>query len=117
MPFGRGFATASFLILIALACIAVARRFEKERRLLAKLKERKAYDPSQGVRVSELSEDERHTVSDLTQAGVLRGHGNVRYIERAALASFKLKRVFLAISGALAALAIAAGMAFIILTR
>jgi hypothetical protein len=67
--------------------------------------------------VSELSEDERHTVSDLTQAGVLRGHGNVRYIERAALASFKLKRVFLAISGALAALAIAAGMAFIILTR
>ena len=117
MPFGRGFATASLLILIALGCIVVARRFERERRLLAKLKERKAYDPSCGVRVNELSDDERLTVSDLTHAGVLRGHGNVRYIERAALSSFKLKRIFLAISGALAALVVAAGMAFIILKR
>jgi hypothetical protein len=117
VPFGRGFATASLLILIALACIAIARRFEKERRLIAKLNQAKAFDPSCGVRVSELSEDERHTVSDLTSAGVLRGHGNVRYIERAALASFKLKRIFLAISSALAALAIAVGIAFLILKR
>jgi len=117
VPFGRGFATAAILILIALACIAVARRFENERRLLAKLNARKAYDPSCGIRVSELSEPERLTVSDLTNAGVLRGHGNVRYIERAALASFKLKRIFLAIAGALAAAALASGLAFIILMR
>lgn len=117
MPFGRGFATASLLILVALACIAISRRFEKERRLIAKLNKHKAFDPSRGVRVNELSDDEQLTASDLTHAGVLRGHGNVRYIERAALASFKWKRIFLAIFAALAALAVAAGMAFLILRR
>jgi hypothetical protein len=117
MPFGRGFATAAILILIALACIAIARRFEKERRLIAKLRSRQATDPSRAIRVNELSEDERHTVSDLTQAGVLRGHGNARYLEPAALTSFRTKRIFLAASGALAALLVAALMAFLILSR
>jgi hypothetical protein len=117
VPFGRGFATASLLILIALACIAIARRFEKERRLIAKLNQRKAFDPSCGVRLNELNDDERLTASDLSSAGVLRGHGNVRYIERAALAAFKLKRISLAIASGLAALAIAIGIAFVILRR
>lgn len=117
MPFGRGFATASLLILIALACSAVARRLEKERRLIAKLRSRQACDPSRAIRVNELSDDERHTVSGLTQAGVLRGHGNARYLELTALASFRLKRVLLALSGALAALAVAALVAFLILKR
>jgi hypothetical protein len=115
--FGRGFATASILILVALACIAVARRFEKERRLIAKLRHQKAFDPSRAIRVNELSDDERHTVSDLTAAGVLRGHGNARYLEQDALASFRTKRIILALSGSLAALALAALMAFLILGR
>jgi hypothetical protein len=117
VPFGRGFATASILILVALACIAIARRFEKERRLIAKLHTQKAFDPSRAIRVNELSDDERMTVSDLTQAGVLRGHGNARYLELTALSSFRIKRIFLACSGALAALAVAALMAFLILKR
>jgi hypothetical protein len=33
---GRGFATAAALILIALVCIAVARRIEQERRALGR---------------------------------------------------------------------------------
>jgi hypothetical protein len=117
VPFGRGFATASILILVALACIAVARRFEKERRFIGKLRQQKAFDPSRAIRVSDLSDDERLTAADLTAAGVLRGHGNARYLEPAALAAFRNKRIVLAVSGALAALAVAAVMAFLILSR
>jgi hypothetical protein len=117
VPFGRGFATASLLILVALACIAVARRFERERRLIAKLNRQKAFEPSRAIRVNELTDAERLTASDLTAAGVLRGHGNARYLERGALASFKTKRIVLALSGALAALAVAALLAFLVLGR
>ena len=49
MP-GRGFASAAALIAIALACLAITRKLERERRLLAKLRKRAAA----GITLTEL---------------------------------------------------------------
>ncbi|MGQ0835143.1 MAG: hypothetical protein ACT4O5_09535 [Gammaproteobacteria bacterium] len=115
--FGRGFATALCLILIALVCIAVARRFERERRLLAKLGQRDAFDAARALDVLQLSEDERDTVADLTHAGVLREQGGAHYIDPESLARFRRKRRRIALTGALGALALAALVAALILGR
>jgi hypothetical protein len=117
MPFGRGFATAAVLILIALACIATVRRLERERRLITKLTRQDAFDMARAIRLDQLTDDEQDTVRGLTAAGVLRGRGNARYIERTGLASFRRKRIGLAISGAVAALIVAGLAAFVILQR
>ncbi|HKZ74172.1 MAG TPA: hypothetical protein VJ011_08910 [Steroidobacteraceae bacterium] len=115
--FGRGFATALCLVLIALACIAVARRFERERRLIAKLRRRDAFDADRALSARHLSDDERDTVTDLTRAGVLRERGGSHYIDAASLAVFRRKRVRVALSGALVALAVCAFVAAAILGR
>lgn len=115
MPFGRGFATALILILIALACIAIARRLEKERRFIGKLCTLKAFDPSNAVRLDQLTPDELATVADLTSAGVLHGRGNIRYLEQSAFAAFRRKRIRLTLLGAVTALAVAGLMVLLIL--
>ena len=60
MGSGRGFATAVLLILIALTCIAFAKRMERERRLLQKLREHDGQ-----VSFDELTDDERDTAEAL----------------------------------------------------
>jgi hypothetical protein len=106
---GRGFATAVFLIVIALTCIAFAKRLERERRLLRKLRE------GNGTVSSEtLTEDERDTAESLAHVGVLRKDRN-RYMHAEGLATFKSKRLRLALSGAAAALLLAILIAFILL--
>jgi hypothetical protein len=114
----KGFLTALFLVVIALACIAVARRFERERRLLGKLRARAAFDPGHALDSRELSADERDTAADLQQAGVLREAGaGACYVDPESLASFRRKRMRVAFSGALGALAVAALVAVLILGR
>src|SRR5262245_38679106 len=106
---GRGFATAVFLIVIALTCIAFAKRLERERRLLKKLR------ANQGsVSSSALNEDERAVAESLASVGVLR-NARDRYGLSEGLASFKRKRLRLALSGAAAALLLAIVIAFILL--
>jgi hypothetical protein len=114
---GRGFVTALLLIVIALACITVARRIERERRLIAKLRARDAYDAARALDTGQLDADERDTAADLAQAGVLRRGGNAHYLDLQSLATFKRKRVRFAVSGALMALAVAALVAVLVLGR
>lgn len=117
MPLGRGFATAVVLILVLLAFAALGRRLARERRLIAKLQQLKAFDISRAIRVDQLSEDERETVRSLTAAGVLRGRGNARYLEQSALKTLRRKRIGLVVSGALGGIIVVALAAFFILQR
>src|SRR5688500_1817532 len=105
--FGRGFLTALLLVFIALACISVARRLERERRLLAKLRGQEAFDAARALAAQQLTADERDTAADLLQAGVLRERAGAHYIDAERLATFRRKRVRFAFTGALGALALA----------
>jgi hypothetical protein len=106
---GRGFATAVVLVVIALTCITFAKRLERERRLLRKLRENEGT-----VSFNSLSEDERDTAESLTKAGVLR-KDRTRFVHSEGLKAFKQKRVRLALSGAAAALLLGVVVAFILL--
>src|SRR5215468_11073033 len=99
---GRGFFTAVSLILIALTCIAFAKRIERERRFLRKLRENDGK-----VSLDELTDDERDTAETLRAAGVLRKDRDRGYVQPDALRLFKQKRIRFALSGALVALVLA----------
>jgi Flp pilus assembly protein TadB len=109
MPFGRGFATAFCLILIALTCIAIAKRLERERRLLRKLRENGT------ISLDAMSENERDTAESLRHAGVLRMDRDRGYVQPAGLQEFRRKRVRFALSGALVALVLALLVAVVLL--
>jgi hypothetical protein len=108
MP-GRGLATAASLILIALTCIAIAKRLERERRLIQKLRE------TGPVPLDELSGDERDTARSLQEAGVLRVDQKRGYLQPEGLRQFRSKRVRFALTGALIALALCLVVAYILL--
>jgi hypothetical protein len=107
---GRGFFTAVVLILIALTCIAFAKRIERERRFLRKLRENDGK-----VSFTDLTDDERDTAESLRAAGVLRTDGARGYVKPDALKVFKQKRIRFALSGALVALVLAMLVAVILL--
>ncbi len=109
MPAGRGFATAVCLILIALTCIAIAKRLERERRLLRKLRE------SGTLSLEGLTDDERDTAEALREAGVLHMDRSRGYVKPEGLREFRRKRVRFALSGALIALVFAMLVAAILL--
>jgi hypothetical protein len=102
-------------VLIALCCISVVRKFERERRLLRKLRGRGAIDTSSSVPLGELTDDERDSVRSLAYGGVLVIRQNSCYVQSAQLPVFRRKRVRLALSGGLAALALALTVAVLIL--
>ncbi len=113
----RGFAAAATLIVIALACLAVSRKLERERRLLRKLRARAALDPADGLGLDELSADERYAAESLAAAGVLAIRQSRCHIRAAELATFRRKRIRLALSGAVLAFALACMLAALILRR
>jgi hypothetical protein len=113
----RGFATAFLLVLIALTCIATARRLERERRLIATLRARQALTPQRAVSVELLSPDEQDTARDLMAAGVVQGDARRCYLEPATLGRFRRKRTRLALAGASGALALAVVTAWLVLRR
>jgi hypothetical protein len=115
MPAGRGFATAVCLVLIALVCIGIAKRLERERRLLRKLRARLAFDAQHGVSLEELTDGECEIVTSLERAGVLRVDRNHCHLEPVGYAAFRRKRLRLTLSGALMALALAVLVAFTLL--
>lgn len=106
---GRGFATAATLILIALTCIAISKRLERERRLIRKLRETGV------VALDRMSDDERDTAESLRAAGVLHMEGNRGYVQPKGLRAFKAKRLRFAVSGAAIALLLAVLVAFVLL--
>jgi hypothetical protein len=115
---GRGLASAAALIAIALACLTVTRKLERERRLLAKLRRRGAIDSgSAGIALDELSEDERDAAESLAAAGVLelaRKRVSIRTVE---LGTFRRKRLRLMVVGGLGAFLLACLVAVLILRR
>ena len=104
----RGLATAGSLILIALTCIAIAKRLERERRLVRRLREG-------AVSISSLSDDERDTAEHLRAAGVVRMDSKRGVIEPVALREFQQKRLRFALTGAMVALALGFVVAYAIL--
>jgi hypothetical protein len=114
---GRGFASAAALIGIALACLTISRRFERERRLLAKLRTRGALDSAGDIPLSELSEGERDAADSLVAAGVLGIRQNRCYIRGVELRTFRRKRLRLMVSGAFGALLLCCLVALVILRR
>ena len=116
MP-GRGLLAVACLVFIALGCISVVRKLERERRLLSKLRRRGAVDAGSLVPLSELSEDERDCAQLLAVAGVLTIRQNGCYLRSTEMPVFRRKRVRLALSGGLAALVLALVVAVLILHR
>ena len=114
MP-GRGLLAVACLVFIALCCISVVRKLERERRLLKKLRGRGAGDPAMAL--SELSDDERDCAESLAIAGVLTIRQNGCYLRSTEMPVFRRKRVRLALSGGLAALVLALVVAVLILHR
>lgn len=114
---GRGFATAAVLVLIALACSAVARRLERERRLVAALRARGAVDAAHALPLDALADAERDAVDDLRAAGVVEVARDRCHLVAPALKPFRRKRIRLALTGAVTAILLAAGLVTFILAR
>lgn len=112
---GRGFATAALLVLVALTCIAIAKRLEGERRMIRKLRELRATDASRAIPLEGLSDIERDTLERLREAGVLRMDRTRGYVDPVALRSFNGRRMRFALTGALCALTLAILIAVIVL--
>lgn len=114
---GRGFATAVVLTLIALACGAVARRLERERRLVAALRARGAIDAAHAIPLDALGDAERDAVDALRSAGVVEVARERCHLMSPALAPFKRKRVRLALTAVIAAVLLAVGLVALNLAR
>ncbi len=116
MP-GRGFATALLLILVALACVAGARRVERDRRLMTKLRGARAFDPHTAIPLSGLSPDDRDSAAGLAQAGVVAMQGNRCYIVQSQLTMFRRKRTRVVLATSLVALVVTVLVVVLILRR
>ena len=116
MP-GRGLLAVTCLVLIALCCLSLVRKFERERRLLSKLRGRGAKDSDSAVPLRELTEDERDCLASLALAGVLTIRQNGCYLRSTEMPVFRRKRVRLVLSGGFAALVLALVVAVLILHR
>ncbi len=124
MP-GRGLVSAAALIGIALACLSVTRKLERERRLLRKLRKRGAVEPGWALPLDELTEDERDAAASLAHSGVLEigkqpgggARGQRVFIRTAELGSFRQKRLRLLVMGGFGALLLAVVVALLILRR
>jgi len=115
----RGLASAAALIAIALACLTITRKLERERRLLAKLRKRggqpSGSDPS--IPLDELSENDRDAAESLATAGVLEIQRNRVSIKAVELSAFRKKRLRLMVTGGFGAFLLACLVALLILHR
>ena len=130
MP-GKGLVSAAALIAIALACLTVTRKLERERRLLAKLRRKGAVEPGWALPLEELNDDERDAADSLAASGVLeirqqpggptgrpgRPMGQRVHIRPVELGVFRRKRQRLMILGGFGALLLAVLVAVLILRR
>jgi predicted nucleic acid-binding Zn ribbon protein len=113
----KGIASAAALIAIALACLTVTRKLERERRLLAKLRKRRATDPAAAISLDELTDDDRDAAESLAAAGVLEIRQKRCSIRTRELGSFRRKRVRLMVMGGFGAFVLACLVAVLILRR
>ena len=114
----RGLASAAALIAIALACLTITRKLERERRLLAKLRKRGAINSAAaGIPLDELSEDDRDAAESLATTGVLEIQHNRVSIKAIELSAFRKKRLRLMVTGGFGAFLLACLVALLILHR
>jgi hypothetical protein len=121
----KGLVSAAALITIALACLTVTRKLERERRLLRKLRKRGAVEPGWALPLDELTDDERDAAASLADSGVVEigerpapnGHRSVVFIRAAQLRGFRQKRTRLLVMGGFGALLLAVVVALLILRR
>ena len=97
--------------------MAVTRRLERERRLIALLRQRDATAPERAIRIAELDPDDQGAARDLIGVGLVRRNGELCYLETAGVPAFRRKRLRLALAGAAAALGLAALTAILLLRR
>ena len=116
MP-GRGLVTVALLVMVALGCIAFARRLESERRLVARLRERASAAPGSGLLANSLSFSEQEAARSLSNAGAIVERAGCYHLEPERLRVFRRKRLRLTISGALGALGLAIAIAALLLHR
>ncbi len=117
MP-GKGLLSAAALIAIALACLTITRKLDRERRLLARLSKRAAVNPGTGgIPLDELTEDERDAADSLAAAGVLDIRDQRVVIRTVAIGTFRRKRMRLMVMGGFGALLLACLVAVLILRR
>lgn len=116
MP-GRGLLSAAALIAIALTCVTVTHKLERERRLLAKLRKRGAVDPDHAMALDDLSEDERDAALSLGAAGVVDIRQKRCSIRAVELGVFHRKRLRLMVMGGFGAFLLACLVAVLILRR
>lgn len=116
MP-GKGLVSAAALIAIALACLTVTRKLERERRLLRKLRKRGALNGARSIDLDELTEDERDAVHSLASAGVVEIQRKRCFIRPIELGAFRRKRLRLMIMGGFGAFLLACLVALLILRR
>ena len=128
--------SAAALIVIALACLAVTRKLERERRLLRKLRKRGAVERGWALPLDELTDDERDAAASLADSGVLEigkqpasamgqrvpagdslASRPVVFIRAAELGGFRQKRMRLLVMGGFGALLLAVLVALLILRR
>lgn len=116
--------SAAALVAIALACLTVTRKLERERRLLRKLRKRGAVEPGWALPLDELTEDERDAAASLAHSGVLEigkhpggASGQRVFIRTAELGGFRQKRLRLLVMGGFGALLLAIVVALLILRR
>jgi hypothetical protein len=114
---GRGLVSAAALITIALACLAVTRKLERERRLVAKLRRKGAVEPGWSLPLGELTDDERDAADSLAATGVLEIRQGRLYVRTGELGVFRTKRLRLVVMGGFGALLLAVLVAVLILRR
>jgi hypothetical protein len=114
---GRGLLAVACLVFIALGCISVVRKLERERHLLRKLRGRGAIDAGSSMPLCDLTDDERDCAISLATAGVLTIRANGCYVRSTEMPVFQRKRVRLAVSGGVVALILSLIVAVLILHR
>jgi hypothetical protein len=114
---GRGLVSAAALIAIALACLTVTRKLERERRLLAKLRRKGAVEPGWAFPLEELTDDERDAADSLVASRVLESRQKRVFIRPVELGVFRRKRLRLVVLGGFGAFLLAILVAVLILRR
>jgi hypothetical protein len=114
---GRGLGLAAALIAVALACLTVTRKLERERRLLAKLRKRGAVDSRSALAQDEMTDDERDAAASLAASGVLEIQAERCFIRTVELGMFRRKRLRLMVVGGFGAFLLAVLVAVLILRR
>lgn len=102
---------AAALIGVALTCLATFRKWERERRLLGRLRQ------ADSLAMDRLSDDERYTAQMLHHTGVVRIRGRQVQVDPDQYAAFRARHLRAILSGAFLGLLLATVVVVVVLRR